>query len=117
MAAKWRILRSPIQADIDTVDKIILAAVYLHNFLLIEEEHMAPHQKTYCPPGFVDSDVNGVNVQGEWRRESPPTNTFLPITPQGSNNQTGTQSAIREKLAQFFMCDGAVEWQWSHEFH
>lgn len=117
LAAKWRIFRTPIQADVETVDEIILAAVYLHNFLLIEEDQQAPHQRTYCPPGFVDTEVDGKIVQGEWRRESAPTNTFFSIGPQGSNNQTGTQSGIREKLAQFFMTDGSVEWQWTHEFY
>lgn len=117
LAAKWRIFRSPIQADIDLVDKITLAAVYLHNFLLMEEDSVSPHQRVYCPPGFVDSEVNGVLVEGMWRRESVPVKTFLPIGSQGSNNQTGSQSSVREKLSQFFMTDGAVDWQWTHDFH
>lgn len=117
LAAKWRIFRSPIQADIETVDAITLGAVYLHNFLLMEEEHMLSHQKTYCPPLFVDREVNGENINGEWRNESAPVNAFMPIGPQGSNNQTGSQSYVREKLAQFFMNEGVVDWQWTHELH
>lgn len=117
MAAKWRIFRAPIQADVETVDLITLGAVYLHNFLLMEEKHMANHQKTYCPARFVDREVNGERINGEWRDESPPVNAFLPLGPQGSNNQTGSQSYTREKLAQFFMNEGAVDWQWTHELH
>lgn len=48
----------------------------------MEEEHLKPHQKSYCPNTFVDSEKNGDIVEGQWRAEPPPTNTFLPIQPE-----------------------------------
>lgn len=116
LAAKWRIFRTPIQTKLETVDKIVVAAVCLHNFILIEEENLKPHQKSYCPPNFVDTDDNGVFVPGQWRNESAPVNTFLSLRAQGGNAPK-RQVYIREKLAQFFMDEGSVHWQWTHELH
>ena len=62
MASRWRIFRSPILAKVETVEKIIKAAVCLHNYLRQTEGVL------YCPTGFVDSyDSSGKILPGHWR--------------------------------------------------
>lgn len=110
---KFRIFRKPIDAKLETVDLIIKGATCLHNYILIEEEPLKPHQKTYLTPNLVDREVNGVIIPGGWRDE-----TFLTsIGKQGSNNETGTQAGIRDELREYFMNEGSVEWQWDENIN
>ena len=63
LAARWRIFRRPIRADVATVEKIVLACICLHNYLRLTEN------ASYAPTGFVDSeDNNGVIRSGDWRK-------------------------------------------------
>lgn len=62
MAARWRIFLRPIQSNVDTVNKIVKAAICLHNFL------RQTNSATYCPAGFIDTfDSSGKIKEGEWR--------------------------------------------------
>lgn len=108
--------RTPIQAKLETVDYIVSAAVCLHNCVLMDEEHLKEHQKSYCPPKFADSEKDGVFIPGSWRKESAPFKTFHSVRGTGGNPSKG-QVFIREKLSQFFMDEGMVDWQWTHELH
>ena len=50
LAARWRIFRRPIRANISLVQNIIEAAVGLHNYLRLTDNAM------YSPQGFVDCE-------------------------------------------------------------
>jgi hypothetical protein len=69
MVARWRIFHRVINAQPETVDNIVKAAVCLHNFLKRIEANSA--KKTYCPPSYVDHDVNNEVQPGEWRNDVP----------------------------------------------
>lgn len=68
LVSRWRILRKPIALHPEFVDDIILASVYLHNFLKTRDEALALSRRLYCPPDYVDfEDENGVLRPGMWR--------------------------------------------------
>lgn len=47
LATKWRIFQQPMDAHVEKVKSVTLAAICLHNFILMEESELKPHQKTY----------------------------------------------------------------------
>lgn len=119
LAAKWRVFRQPIQANNQKVKQITLAAVCLHNFILMEEENLKPHQRTYLHPSLVDREVDGVFVNGDWRNDLVPIhpNTFANI--ETNENEIGSQApiAIRDELNEFFMTSGFVKWQFTQNIY
>ena len=61
LSAKWSIFQRPIRAGVDTVEKIIKAAVCLHNYLWQTDT------ANYTPAGFVDSENgDGAIIPGNW---------------------------------------------------
>src|SRR5262249_9572455 len=54
LASKWRIFRKPIHANVEKIKEITVAAICLHNFILMEESQLKPHQKTYLHPTLAD---------------------------------------------------------------
>ena len=64
LATRWRIFRSPICANVNTVENIINACVCLHNYL--KQTDCA----NYTPIGFVHStDSTGNITEGNWKLE------------------------------------------------
>lgn len=64
LAAKWRIFRRAIRADVALVEKIVQATICLHNYLRLTEN------ANYTPAGFVDcEDSSGNIIPGDWRSE------------------------------------------------
>ena len=62
LAAKFRIYRGPIKANISLCEKIVKATICLHNYLRLTEN------ATYLQTGFVDSYDSSGNIKaGEWR--------------------------------------------------
>jgi hypothetical protein len=55
-AARWRVLRKPIQASARKVASITKATCALHNYLMIEEFGIPNQSKRYCPAGFIDAE-------------------------------------------------------------
>ncbi|XP_030767516.1 protein ALP1-like [Sitophilus oryzae] len=62
-AARWRILKTNINAKVENVDNIVKAVVVLHNYCQTELSH------NYCPPNYVDTE--GM-TNGGWRDEQTP---------------------------------------------
>lgn len=110
LAARWRILRQDIIANVDTVEVIVQATICLHNFLRIKESKVPAHERHYCPPGYAD---NNENANGEWRNE----NRELPSVGRlSANNARKDMYAFRDKLAEYFISPhGEVAWQYDHQ--
>ncbi|XP_033112750.1 protein ALP1-like [Anneissia japonica] len=107
MAARWRIFRRPIRANIDTVDRVVKAVVCLHNFL------MQTDNAHYLPNGFVDSYNNAEFKEGEWRTIVGEDETGLQnVRRVGSNNYKASARETRDKFKDYFSsAEGAVAWQ------
>jgi DDE superfamily endonuclease len=113
LTTKWRVLRKPIHASPDKVKDIVTACILLHNFCLIEEEHIQAHQRTYRHPTLVDREVDGIIVEGDWRSGEPMSHStftqFAHVEPDTINSFTANK--IREELTEYFMTVGNVKWQ------
>lgn len=111
LAAKWRIFRSPIEAELSTAHLIIKASVCLHNFVLIAEENSPT--KIYCPAQFIDREVNGKLLLGDWRKVVSSDGCFVDGRSLGSNFSSRTARNLRDSLAEYFCtAEGSVNWQY-----
>lgn len=103
VAAKWRIFRVPIKANVDMADDIVSACVCLHNWL----RNMKCNQ--YFNSSLVDREINGVVHEGSWRTCC----TNFSNLPRIQNQNTYKEAKeTRNKLLQYFITDGSVPWQW-----
>lgn len=116
MSARWRIYRRPINACQTTVNAIVKATVCLHNWLLQEDTNMQPEQRRYLPSRMVDGeDPEGNAVPGQWRElvnensaiHKLPTNVRM-----GARNFSAASAEYRERITNYFLGCGQVEWQW-----
>lgn len=106
LVARWRILRNTINAIPENAEKIVLACIVLHNFIMLNDKN-----KNYCPQHFTDwEDEEHVVHNGPWRNNVQPlpsTNSFR------SNNSQKSAIQIRNTLTEYFMNEGAVPFQWN----
>ena len=112
MAARWRILRKPIRADVKTVDWIVKACVALHNYLLTTDN------ARYHPSGFVDSDNADGIMEGDWRNitREDRTPALQPPTRLATRNFSFEAKMVREHLKDYVNGEGAdrCPWQLAH---
>ncbi|KAJ8885981.1 hypothetical protein PR048_012187 [Dryococelus australis] len=98
----------------DAVDKIVKAAVCLHNFLKIENDRASENHRQYCPPNSVEHDNDDGRIQaGEWRNITGDALITM--------SKTRAHSAVREaycnceKLAEYLVTPaGEVPRHWDY---
>ena len=111
LAARRRIFRKAIQADIKTVEAIVQACVCLHNFLQLTVK------SAYSSQGFIDSEMeDGSICPCDWCHLMPNVQSGLFCLPKakGGRQQTNakdTQRALKDYLN---TTEGSVEWQWEY---
>ncbi|XP_055908886.1 uncharacterized protein LOC129943447 [Eupeodes corollae] len=97
LVARWRILLTTLHMLPENAEKIILACIALHNFIMLNKEN-----EGYCPTNYVDcEDSDGQRHDGLWRTE---VNTNIPsIAPSPNIHQYGgkTSTTIRNNLRDF----------------
>lgn len=104
LVARWRILKTSINMFPENAEKVVLAAVALHNFIKINDSAVK-----YCPSNYVDwEDNDHVLHTGEWRHETAP----LRSTRLGSNNSARPAMHMRNQMAEYFCSEGAVPFQY-----
>ena len=109
-ASRFRVLRRPIIAKIDTVVQITKAIVALHNFLMSSRKETDSY--SYCPVNYVDQDGPAGTKPGEWRMDESENTGFLPLKKIGSNNYSKTAKATRDLFKRYFnSAQGSVPWQ------
>ena len=110
LAARWRIFRKPIRADVTTIDQIVKAAVCLHNYLLSTDN------ARYTPTGFVDSYSSEGIVEGDWRRlvDTDRTPAMANIRRIATRNYTLESKEIRDHLKNYVIGDERCPWQLKH---
>ena len=111
LSAKWRIFRRPIRAGVDTVEKIIKAAVCLHNYLRQTDT------AKYTPAGFVDSENgDGDIIPGNWRNTvQNEGSSLMSLNHSRSNRSKFDATKIRDDFKSYFNSpQGAVAWQYKH---
>ncbi|XP_036317587.1 putative nuclease HARBI1, partial [Rhagoletis pomonella] len=72
LTARWRILRNTIECNPTNCEKIVLACIALHNFIMLND-----YDRWYCPDNYVDHvEADNVVYPGDWRREISNTRTL-----------------------------------------
>lgn len=104
LVSRFRLFERPIPLPPNKVDKIVLAACALHNFL---RDHSP---QTYIPRASVDTeDFNiGAVIEGLWRKE---TNGIPSVAKVGTHHQSRKAKEKRMAYKHYFVNEGAVEWQ------
>lgn len=103
----FRIFKTEIDMDIHSIDNVIMSALCLHNFRLMDNERNG----IGIPDGLVDSEINGTIVDGSWRRSN---DTLDQISPQLGRHASMSAVRIREEISTFFISrEGEVPWQYS----
>lgn len=107
LVSRWRIFQNKISGAPKTVESYVLAAVALHNFIMTTNQQ---ENKRYCPDNFVDREVNGVIIQGEWRNNVG-GHVHQDVRRFSTNNPPRVWTFLRNTLANFLVGEGRVEWQ------
>ncbi|KAF2901174.1 hypothetical protein ILUMI_05013 [Ignelater luminosus] len=65
MSAIFRVLRKPMLLEPEKAQKVVLAGIYLHNFL----RNSNTLKNVYTPRGIFDSEDSGQVSAGSWRND------------------------------------------------
>jgi len=109
--AHWfRVFLAPICLSTKSVTALVLAAVTLHNFL----RSRSASREVYCSDAAVDrkNTTTGEVISGEWRLANVSRGMVDMMPLRGNLRSDGKE--MRDKLAEYFVADGAVPWQWVH---
>lgn len=99
VASVFRVLRKPLRVDSTSAKYIVMAIIYLHNFLRKSDDS----QKIYNPTGIFDYEKDGELIEGSWRRTivDEDIESFLP-TKIISCPATPTTIEFRDEYTQYF---------------
>ena len=109
LANRWRVFFTTINLEPKYIEDIVFTALILHNMLL-----KSPHSnKCYRPPSFADTVLeDGEIVEGEWRENRESLDPLQ--VPRTGHNASLSAKAVRETFMDYFVNEGAVEWQWKY---
>lgn len=95
MVARWRVLKNNLIMEPKYAEKVVLAAVVLHNFL------MTANDDAYCSPAYTDTiDSEGeIVTQGGWRNDSQPLDRLSGL--YRGNNSTQRAFEVRNILSEY----------------
>jgi hypothetical protein len=104
LSGKFRVFRAPIHLKTETVRAVIKATVCLHNFLIDRNVIDVDRERA------VDREdlQQGVVVLGEWR--DSPQGALQPVKSHTGRVPTDAKM-VRQQLSEYFLKEGAVEWQ------
>lgn len=103
LAARWRFLYSPVDAQPERLTVLVNASCVLHNLLCSLSD------ATYIPHGYADIVENGQIIDGFWRTEQQ--QQLMNVVQRPARNHTQIASNNREKLADWCSAEGVRDWQ------
>lgn len=108
LSSRFGVFQKPVPLEPQKVEKIVMAACVLHNFLRSKPSS----RDIYTPQESFDREINGTIIEADWRQMAG--NNGLPnIQQQGGNKSTTEAREIRDELCDFFNTNGQVPWQWN----
>ncbi|XP_019698090.1 protein ANTAGONIST OF LIKE HETEROCHROMATIN PROTEIN 1-like [Harpegnathos saltator] len=102
----FRVLQKPMLLEPHKAELIVMAVIYLHNFL----RRSKSSTNIYTPPGFLDTDLNGHTILGSWRNDQQGMESLLPLKNVPCKTKLIAQE-IREEFTDYFCTTGRVPWQ------
>ncbi|CAH2013981.1 unnamed protein product [Acanthoscelides obtectus] len=107
LASRFRIFQSPINLEPENIEKIVMAACALHNFLI---EHQS---STYAPANLRYQENSNDGSLISIGCDSSQSN-MIPLNRQNRGNIGNDAKEIRQRFMDYFMNDGEVPWQKNH---
>ncbi|XP_067625733.1 putative nuclease HARBI1 [Eurosta solidaginis] len=93
LASRWRILLTTISACPKNADKIVLATLVLHNFLMLQ------HDRNYFTLELVDRNEHNREISGQWRGEINPLESFQQrVVNRSSSHAFELRNSLKEFL-------------------
>uniref|UniRef100_A0A6P7GR81 Protein ALP1-like n=1 Tax=Diabrotica virgifera virgifera TaxID=50390 RepID=A0A6P7GR81_DIAVI len=111
ISSVFRCLRKPLLLEPEKASKIVLACIYLHNFL----RNSTTSKRSYTPPGTFDSEDKdtGEVLPGHWRlnNTNKSETSFLPLS-KIARKPTSDAQTIRNEFSDYFTSnEGKLSWQ------
>lgn len=110
LTSVFRVLRKPMLLEPDTATKIVLAIIYLHNFL-----RKSSSKSIYNPPGTFDRECSdtGEISNGVWRRDESNFSGMRTMKKIARKSRIDAED-VRNKYAEYFISlEGSVPFQWN----
>ncbi|XP_031330007.1 uncharacterized protein LOC116160983 [Photinus pyralis] len=98
----FRVLRKPLLLTAERAQLVVIACIYLHNFL----RNSNTSKQLYCPENWLDTEVNGQMIFGKWRSDSEMT-SLAPLRKVPRRPSRHAQE-IRNEFSRFFSTTGSV---------
>ncbi|XP_011883610.1 PREDICTED: uncharacterized protein LOC105570775 [Vollenhovia emeryi] len=101
LAARWRIFRRPINTDVSRAEKLVLATICLHNFIITRELKKPPQQRRYLQYNEYDEQL-ALYIRPN----------IINSTNEEMISGRNLGGIYRDRFAEYCFNEGAVEWQW-----
>lgn len=110
LSSVFRVFRKPIEIKVeDTIVNIVLACVYLHNFLRVQPDSRQFYSTSGCSDSYDSS--TGEIISGSWR-EITSGDTGLMQLRSIPRRPATTATNVREEFMQYFISEiGSVAFQ------
>lgn len=109
LVSLWRILKKPIEADVDNAVIMVKAILCLHNWLRKED-----NDGHYLQRNLVDRYNGATFIPGQWR-EDIVQSALQSIPNNGSIFSSRFAAAVRDEFRDYFTREGAIPWQYCRE--
>lgn len=104
LSAVFRVFRKPMLLEPQKAELVVMACVYLHNYLRKNKSS----RDIYSPTDLFDREIEGNRiVDRTWRQE---INSFQPLGRVGRRAPRIAEE-IRNEFAEYFSSSGALSWQ------
>ena len=108
LSSVFRVLRKPILLEPEKAKRIVMATLYLHNFLRKQPSSRA----LYTSGGSLDTENNGQVIPGRWRNDHEASSLQpLRVTARRAGKNAKEK---RLHLARHFVTNGAIPWQYNY---
>ncbi|XP_036320484.1 uncharacterized protein LOC118734994 isoform X2 [Rhagoletis pomonella] len=107
-AARFRILRRPMDVKPENAKTIVLAICVIHNFLISTNS-------SYLTRTDTDNEINGELVAGNWRLELGPNGKLISLRASTTLDRPADDAInVRAAFMEYFMTPyGEVPWQYN----
>lgn len=106
LSSRFRVFRRPLRLLPSTVVKLVKAACSLHNWI----RKSGLNQTIEYIIQDIEDLENGILIPGQWRKE-PQSTGVINIAATSQRNYLNEAKDKRDRLADYFMGEGAVNWQ------
>lgn len=110
LLSQWKVLGKTFLTRPEFVDRVVLATVCLHNFLIRQEELVEEGDRKYCHKDMIDfENASGQVRTGDWRMDKEAVRRIGRFF---VGNRIGTKVlGLRDTFAEYVSGKGAVAWQ------